>query len=125
MSIFSKWRKRKSIVQYRKMLPAALAKDYGKSDTYFPNQVKATVERNNLNQSYLVYALALFCTPEEYTLYCKEQEIETSYEEAINEVDSVLVQLNARFRESNMSIGAYGDGSNGGGGFNGDGGGGE
>ena len=124
MSIISKWLRHKSIVQYRKKLPTALAKDYGKSDTYLPTQVKATLTRNNLNQSYSVYALALFCTPETYALYCKEQGIDTGCEEAVEVVDNILVKFNSKYNKLDACPGGHVEGYGAGGGFGGDGGGG-
>jgi len=82
MKILMSWPRRRSIIKYRRKLPTALAKDYGKSDFYSPAQVKATVERNRLNQSYLVYALAMFCTAEAYDSYCKEHGLDTDFESA-------------------------------------------
>jgi len=110
--------------KYREKLPTALAKDYGKSDVYLPAQVKATVERNQLSQAHLVYALAMFCTSEAYDSYCKEHglEVEFAYTKVV--VDRTLKNKNFGHSTADLSVSSsvgvtssgYGDSAGDGGG---------
>ncbi|MFK7997895.1 MAG: DUF6559 family protein [Granulosicoccus sp.] len=63
MAFFTAWFRRKAIIKYRNRLSSALVKDYGKRETYFPEQVITTIHRARLSKKHSVYALAMFSTP--------------------------------------------------------------
>lgn len=90
MSIVTSFFRRRSIVKYARTLPEALSKDYGKSDEYSPAQVKATVTRNKLSHTHIVYAIALFCSPKSFACFCDKNEIDVEYDQAISDIEKSL-----------------------------------
>lgn len=60
MVFLEKWRKRRAILDYARNLPKLLARDYGHSLSYFPRQVRSTIERYGLSGDYSCYAISMF-----------------------------------------------------------------
>ncbi len=104
MNILSSWLRRRAIIRYRKKLPNALSKDYGKSEWYLPQQVKATVERSGLSSSYLIYALALYCSVEDFESYSASNRSELNYDAANEIVDEALFSVSLGRKDTNLSV---------------------
>jgi len=60
MQFISNFKRNRAIKSYIKKLPSLLAKDYGKSKTYTPKQVKRTIERAGLSATNACYGIAIF-----------------------------------------------------------------
>jgi len=66
MGFFERWRKRRAIKNYARRLPGLLAKDYGRSKSYTPAQVRSSIERHGLNTEYSCYGVAMFSDRESF-----------------------------------------------------------
>jgi hypothetical protein len=62
-------RKRRAIRGYVRKLPRMLRADYGFSHNYTPHQVRATIDRNGLNQYYSCYAISMFSDRTDFAQY--------------------------------------------------------
>jgi hypothetical protein len=62
-------RKRRAIRSYASKLPKMLRDDYGFSRTYAPRQIRATIERNGLNQYHSCYAISMFSDRSDFAQY--------------------------------------------------------
>ncbi len=60
MELSRNFNRKRAIKSYIKKLPSLLAKDYGKSKTYTPMQVKKTIERSKLSVVDACYGIAIF-----------------------------------------------------------------
>jgi hypothetical protein len=69
MSFLGSIRKRRAIRSYASKLPKMLRDDYGFSRTYAPHQIRATIERNGLNQYYSCYAISMFSDRTDFAQY--------------------------------------------------------
>jgi len=58
--------KKRAIKKYIVDMPKLLSEDYGKLETYSAGQVTTTLDRYGLSYKYKTYALAMFCTLQEY-----------------------------------------------------------
>ena len=72
MKFIAKFRRNHAIKSYIKRLPRLLAKDYGKSKTYSPKQVKRSIERSGLSVTHACYAIAMFSGREAFDQYHHE-----------------------------------------------------
>ena len=59
-------RKRNTIKSYILKLGPLLASTYGKAEYYSPTQVRKTLLEGKFSSEELVYALVLYCTPEQF-----------------------------------------------------------
>jgi hypothetical protein len=60
--LFETLARRFAVWRYRTVLPYALVRRYGRSPSYKPAQVLATIRATGLSQRHAVYACALFCS---------------------------------------------------------------
>lgn len=72
MEIIDNYKRNSAIKEYIKRLPGLLAKDYGKSKTYTPKQIRSTIERSNMNVTCACYGIAMFSTKEAFDEYHEE-----------------------------------------------------
>jgi hypothetical protein len=71
--MFAAMRKRWILRSYRTRLPAALRRDYGKSEFYTPAQIRASIERHGFSDAYFCYALSLYTDQVQFDAYHAEQ----------------------------------------------------
>jgi hypothetical protein len=91
MKIWERFRKRKqlkAIRNYILLLPKILGDDYGFSQTYTPEQIKSAIERNDLDNRFISYAVAMFTTPEVFDRYHKETGVILDYNRLRREIQS-------------------------------------
>ena len=69
MNLIRKVQKRMAIRSYLRRLPRLLAKDYGRSTTYTPRQVRSTIDRSGLSAIYSCYGVAIFSTREAFASF--------------------------------------------------------
>lgn len=72
MKIFENYKRKRAIKKYIGRLPFLLARDYGRSNTYTPKQVKSTIERSGLNTTFAFYGIVMFSSSEELMAYQNE-----------------------------------------------------
>ncbi len=72
--------KRRAIRSYARRLPRVLAKNYGFSKTYTPQQVRKTVERLKLNAKHSDYAVAMFSDRDDFNHYQRETGTDYKYD---------------------------------------------
>lgn len=116
MGLISNFRKKRAIKSYLKKLPTLLAKDYGGSQSYTPQQVKKTIERNKLPVIYSSYAIAIFSNLDGYNQYHQELGEICDYDALRGEIADKHFSGNSNFEISNLvsASSSYG-GSDGGG----------
>ena len=66
MWILGRFRKQRAIKSYINKLPLLLAKDYGSSKRYKPQQIRSTIMRSNLDDFYSCYAISMFSNREDF-----------------------------------------------------------
>ena len=91
------FRKRKAIKLYLQRMGPLLAKRYGKSEYYKPEQVKQTAKEAGLPTDDLCYALSIFCDQDAFDLYHADSGEECSYWEMRTEVADHHFGGNASF----------------------------
>jgi uncharacterized membrane protein len=72
MSFITDFQRKRAIKSYIKKLPDLLSKDYGRSKTYTPQQVKRTIERAGLNAAWGCYAISMFSSRDAFDAYHHE-----------------------------------------------------
>ena len=72
MGFITSFKRRRAIKSYIKDLPRLLAKDYGRSKTYTPKQVKRTIEHAGLPIVDSCFTIAMFSTRSEFDKYHEE-----------------------------------------------------
>jgi len=90
--------KRLAIKKYVFALPALLAKDYGKLDTYTAKQVLATLTRNQLSSKYKLYALAMYCPLHEYDSQSTLKKPDFTYETYRQEIADLYFDGDTNFK---------------------------
>ncbi len=86
MGFFERFRKRRAIKIYARRLPRLLAKDYGRSQSYTPAQVRKTIERHGLNATYSCYGIAMFSGREGFDQFHAESGEQCNYDEMRTEI---------------------------------------
>ena len=66
LSLLHARRKRSALKRYILHLGPLLARTYGKAEHYSPKQVRGTLSESGLASAEAVYALVLYCTPEQF-----------------------------------------------------------
>lgn len=70
---FKNFRRNRAIKSYIEKLPRLLAKDYGKSGSYTPYQIKKTIKRYKVSSaSHVCYGIALFSDKRAFDQYYSE-----------------------------------------------------
>lgn len=105
MIVFFSWLRNRAIFRYAKDLPFALAKDYGKSNFYFPAQVESTIKRQRLSTRYTAFALVMFCSNETYVKAQSEVKFDLDYEEGRLLIGKVLFRDCSDFTQDDISKG--------------------
>jgi len=72
MGLIKNFNRNRAIKSYIKKLPSLLAKDYGKSKTYTPKQIKKTIERSRLSVTDACFGIAMFSGREAFDQYHQE-----------------------------------------------------
>jgi hypothetical protein len=136
---FEALRKRRAIRGYARRLPRLLARDYGASKTYTPQQVRKTIARSGMNTDYSCYGVAMFSGREDFNQFHQSIGETCDYDAMRGEIadshfhgntDFTISDISAAFSESGSHSGDgghHGGGGDGGGdsGGGGDGGGGD
>ncbi len=111
---FTRFKKRRAIKSYRQTLPHLLAKDFGKTSTYSPEQVRQTIERHRLNTDYTCYGIALYCTHHEFDRYHRETGEQCDYHTICSALNSDYPQdiTDSAFTDysSSTDTGSFSDG---------------
>ena len=97
-----------------------MAKDYGKSKTYTPKQVKKTIERSGLSVADACYGIAMFSSREAFDQYHQEIGESCNYDDMRSEIAEKHFGGDGAFEVSDveMASSSYG-GSADAGGFDG------
>ena len=97
MNIIEKYLKRRAIRSYINKLPRLLAKDYGRSKTYTPLQVRRTIERAGLNTVYSCYGISMFSSREDFDQFHFENGESCNYDVMRSEIGHSHFSGNAEF----------------------------
>lgn len=97
MELVANFKRNRAIKSYIKKLPSLLAKDYGKSKTYTPKQVKKTIERSGLSVSDACYGIAMFSSREAFDQYHQETGESCDYDAMRTEIADQHFQGNSGF----------------------------
>lgn len=71
--LFRSYRKRKALESYRHVLGPKLRATWGRKEHYTPDEVVVTASTYHLSESFLCYALAMYCDRESFDRYHHEQ----------------------------------------------------
>jgi len=64
-----RWRRRRALRRYARLLPGLLRRDFGFARYYTPAQIRSTIDRNGLSSDYDCYALAIFTEREAFEFH--------------------------------------------------------
>lgn len=103
MELIANFRRNRAIKSYIKKLPGLLAKDYGKSKTYTPKQVKRTIERSGLSVTNACYGIAMFSGREAFDQYHQETGESCNYDSMRCEIASKHFGGNSDFEISDIA----------------------
>lgn len=104
MELIAKFKRNRAIKSYIKKLPSLLAKDYGKSKDYTPNQVRRTIERSGLNVDDACYGIAMFSSREAFNKYHQEIGENCDYDVMRSEIAERYFQGNSRFEIDDIAL---------------------
>jgi len=105
MNFITSWMRKRAIVRYKKLLPTALANDYGKSEYYLPKQVLSTVERKGLSGKHSHFSLVMFCSNESFSDFQSQGNLDLDYGEGRLIVAQVLFNGASKFAQTDLSVG--------------------
>jgi hypothetical protein len=89
--LFRSYRKRKALESYQTVLRQRLRGTYGKRDHYEPYDVVSTARTYRLSETYLCYALAMYCDRASFDAYHAEQgDAACSYERLWHELHATV-----------------------------------
>jgi hypothetical protein len=88
--------------------------DYGFSQAYTPDQIRATIERNGLNRDHLAYAVAMFSNPAGFAQFHEKAADQYRFDALRDELAAYYVDANANFDGSYMTHGLTDTGWHGG-----------
>lgn len=113
MGLIENFKRNRAIKSYIQKLPRLLSKDYGKSKTYTPKQIKSTIDRSGLSPIYACYGIALFSEKglfDEYhqeidevcdydDMHCEiaDKHFQGNYDFGISDIDSVSSECGSGF----------------------------
>ncbi|HED35908.1 MAG TPA: hypothetical protein ENJ08_17065 [Gammaproteobacteria bacterium] len=117
MKLIKNFRKNRSIKSYIKKLPGLLAKDYGKSKTYTPGQVKKTIERHGLPVADARFGIAMFSDREAFDQYHQETGESCNYDDMRCEIADKHLDGNSYFGIADVTSVSSGHGGMFGGGM--------
>ncbi|MES9992797.1 MAG: DUF6559 family protein [Candidatus Thiodiazotropha sp.] len=103
MELIANIQRNRAIKSYIRKLPLLLAKDYGKSKTYTPLQVKSTIQRSGLSVSDACYGIAMFSNREAFEQYHKETGENCDYDAMRSEIAELHFQGNVCFEVSDIA----------------------
>ncbi|MEI2743060.1 MAG: DUF6559 family protein [Candidatus Competibacter sp.] len=103
MELIEKLQRKRAIKSYIRKLPSLLAKDYGKSKTYTPKQVKRTIERSGLSVSDACYGIAMFSGREAFDQYHQEVGESCNYDAIRSEIADLHFQGNSGFEINDIA----------------------
>jgi uncharacterized membrane protein YgcG len=103
MELIRNFNRKRAIKSYIKKLPSLLAKDYGKSKTYTPMQVKKTIERSKLSVADACYGIAIFSGREAFNQYHEETGESCSYDGMRSEIADQHFHGNCDFGVSDVT----------------------
>ena len=103
MELIRNFNRKRAIKSYIKKLPSLLAKDYGKSKTYTPMQVKKTIERSKLSVADACYGIAIFSGREAFYQYHEEMGESCSYDGMRSEIADQYFQGNCDFGSTDVA----------------------
>ncbi len=113
MGFFERFKKRRAIRSYARLLPKFLARDYGRSKAYTPAQVKSSIERHGLNTEYSCYGIAMFSDREGFDQFHATFGELCNYDEMRAEVAHDHFGGNADFSVNDIaSVSHWDDGDN-------------
>lgn len=89
--LFRSYRKRKALESYRYVLGPRLRGLHGRKETYSAAEVLATARDYRLSETFLCYALAMYCDAEAFAAYHREQgEVACSYDRLWRELSQTV-----------------------------------
>ncbi|MDH5447164.1 MAG: hypothetical protein OEY52_16565 [Gammaproteobacteria bacterium] len=103
MELIANFKRNRAIKSYIKKLPSLLAKDYGKSKTYTPKQVKRTIERSGLSVTDACYGIAMFSSREAFDQYHQETGESCNYDSMRCEIADKHFGGNSEFEISDIA----------------------
>jgi hypothetical protein len=113
MGFFERFKKRLAIKSYARLLPRLLAKDYGRSKSYTPAQVRSSIERHGLNTEYSCYGIAMFSDREGFDQFHAASGELCNYDEMRGEISNDHFGGNVDFSEHDVASGSHWDGGHG------------
>lgn len=105
MALFASLRKRNAIKSYVRRLGKDLARRYGKSKTYTPEQVVRTVREAGYNWLHICYAHSLYVSHKAFDRWHEEQGEDCDYESMRAEISDSGFAGNA----GSLDAGGLGD----------------
>lgn len=103
MELVANFQRNRAIKSYIKKLPGLLVRDYGKSKTYTPKQVKRTIERSGLSVTDACYGIAMFSSREAFDQYHQETGESCNYDTMRSEIAEQHFQGNSGFEITDIS----------------------
>jgi hypothetical protein len=104
-------RKRRAIRSYARRLPRLLAKDYGHSERYTPQQVRRTIERSGMNMDFSCYGIAMFSGREDFNQFHQSSGENCDYDIMRGEIAATHFNGNSDFTIADMSNAFHDSGS--------------
>jgi hypothetical protein len=89
--LFRSYRKRKALESYRHVLGPRLRATWGRREQYSPEEVVVTAATYHLSETFLCYALAMYCDRESFDRYHLERGETCSYVKLWHELSAVTV----------------------------------
>lgn len=111
MTILGEMLKRRAIRAYLRQLPRMLRRDYGFSQAYTPDQIRATIERNGLNRDHSAYAVAMFSDPAGFAQFLEKAGEQYNRGALQDELANYYFDANTNFAVSQMNHGLTDTGS--------------
>ena len=89
--LFRSYRKRKALESYRYLLGARLRGTHGRKETYSVDEVLGTARAHKLSDTFLCYALAMYCDREAFDAYHREHgEVACNYDRLWRELSQAV-----------------------------------
>jgi len=98
-----KFKRNRAVKSYIRKLPRQLAKDYGKSRTYSPQQVRKSIERSKLSVADACYGIAMFSGREAFDIYHRETGETCNFDAMRSEIAEKFFDGNCDFEVSDIS----------------------
>jgi hypothetical protein len=86
MGIIERFKKRRALKAYVKVLPPLLKKRYGRHKKYTKGQIQRTVEASGLNEKYLYYAWAMYASRDNFEKLSESMNLPGDYDKLRQEI---------------------------------------